>query len=86
MLFTEFADNSLNFEIHFWIVMRRIMDRRMIESDIRYRVDSLFNEAKIVIAFPQRDVHLGTQRPIDIRVVPDSLPGSLAGATPTASD
>ena len=69
VLFTEFGDNSLNFEIHFWITMRRTMDRRMIESDIRYRIDNLFNEAGIVIAFPQRDVHLDAQRPLDIRVV-----------------
>jgi len=69
VLFTAFADNSLNFEVHFWISMRKIMDRRMIESDIRYRIDNLFNEAKLVIAFPQRDVHLDTVRPIEVRMV-----------------
>ncbi|MBT8206834.1 MAG: mechanosensitive ion channel [Acidimicrobiia bacterium] len=71
VLFTEFGDNSLNFEIHFWIMMRRIMDRKMIESDIRYRIDNLFHEAKIVIAFPQRDVHIDAPRPLDIRVLAD---------------
>ena len=38
--------------------MRRLMDRKMIESDIRYRIDALFREAGIVIAFPQRDLHI----------------------------
>ena len=45
------------------------MDRRLIESDIRFRIDNLFREAGIVIAFPQRDVHLDTLKPLDVRVV-----------------
>lgn len=70
VLFTDFGDNSLNFEVHFWIHMRRMMDRRIIESDIRYRIDGLFREAGIVIAFPQRDVHLDSHKPIEVKVVP----------------
>ena len=29
----------------------------------------LFHEAKITIAFPQRDVHLDTLRPLEVRMV-----------------
>ena len=47
------------------------MDRKMVESDIRYRVDTLFREAGIVIAFPQRDVHFDTLRPGEVRLRPD---------------
>lgn len=71
VLFTEFGDSALNFEVHFWIRMRRMMDRRMIESDIRYRIDALFREAGIVIAFPQRDVHLDSIKPLEVRLLPD---------------
>jgi small-conductance mechanosensitive channel len=67
VLFTDFADNSLNFEVHFWIKMQRIMDRLRIESDVRYRIDQLFREAGLVIAFPQRDVHLDSTKPIEVR-------------------
>jgi small-conductance mechanosensitive channel len=70
ILFTEFGDNSLNFEVHFWVTLRTMMDGRVIKSDIRHRIDSLFHDAGIVIAFPQRDVHLDAVRPIDIRVLP----------------
>lgn len=66
VLFSDFGDNALLFEVHFWIRMRRIMDRRVIESDIRHRIDSLFREADIVIAFPQRDVHLDAKNPIEV--------------------
>lgn len=71
VLFTEFGDSALNFEVHFWIRMRRMMDRRLIESDIRYRIDALFREAGIVIAFPQRDVHLDAAKPLEVRLLPD---------------
>ncbi len=69
VLFEEFGDNSLNFEVHFWIVMRRLMDRRIIESEIRYRIDTLFREEGIVIAFPQRDVHVNALAPLDVRIL-----------------
>ena len=74
VIFTEFGDNSLNFEVHFWIRMRTLMDRRKIESDIRYRIDSLFREAGIIIAFPQRDVHLDSVKPVEIRLLRDEEP------------
>ncbi|MBU0699042.1 MAG: mechanosensitive ion channel [Proteobacteria bacterium] len=69
VLFNDFGDNALIFDLYFWISMSRIMDRRTIESDIRFRIDELFRAANIVIAFPQRDVHLDTQRPLEFRLV-----------------
>lgn len=69
VLFAEFGDNALIFEAHFWIRMRRIMDRRMIESDIRSRIDSLFREAGLVIAFPQRDIHIDSLSPIQVELL-----------------
>ena len=71
VLFNDFGDNALIFDIYFWISMNRIMDRRIIESDIRFRIDELFREAGIVIAFPQRDVHLDVQKPLEFRLVKD---------------
>ena len=71
VLFTEFGDNSLNFEVHFWICLNKMMDRRIVESDVRHRIDGLFREAEIVIAFPQRDVHLDSTKPLAIRLLPD---------------
>ena len=71
ILFSDFGDNALQFEVHFWIRMKRLMDRRITESDVRYRVDELFRAAGIVIAFPQRDVHLDAVKPLTVRVVGD---------------
>ena len=58
VIFEDFGDNALIFDLYFWVSMSRIMDRRIIESDIRFHIDELFREAGIVIAFPQMDVHL----------------------------
>ena len=71
VLFNDFGDNALIFDLYFWINMNRIMDRRIIESDIRFRIDELFREAGIVIAFPQRDVHLDAKKPLEFRMVND---------------
>ncbi|MEO8494453.1 MAG: mechanosensitive ion channel domain-containing protein [Planctomycetota bacterium] len=68
--FTDFGDNSLNFEVHFWVTVRSIADRSRIESDMRYRIDQLFREASIRIAFPQRDIHIDTRTPIPVRMLP----------------
>jgi len=69
VLFTDFGDNALIFEVFFWVRMTRLLERRRIESDIRFRVDELFREAHIVIAFPQRDVHLDSVSPLSVKLV-----------------
>jgi small-conductance mechanosensitive channel len=69
VLFQDFGDNALMFEVYFWISINSIIERRIIESEIRFRIETLFNEAAIVIAFPQRDVHLDASRPIRLELV-----------------
>jgi small-conductance mechanosensitive channel len=60
----------LNFEVHFWVKVRSISDRTRIESDIRYRIDQLFRDAGVTIAFPQRDIHIDASSPIPVRMLP----------------
>jgi small-conductance mechanosensitive channel len=38
-------------------------------SDLRFMIGKRLDEAGIVIAFPQRDVHLDAPRPIRVEVV-----------------
>jgi small-conductance mechanosensitive channel len=58
VLFEDFGDNALVFELNVWVNATAEKSLRKIRSDLRYRIESLFNEEGIVIAFPQRDVHL----------------------------
>ena len=76
VLFTAFGDNTLNFSVYFWCEVTRPLDRRLIESDLRFAIDKLFHENKITIAFPQRDVHLDTLKPLEVRMVTESDPSS----------
>jgi small-conductance mechanosensitive channel len=68
VLFRDFGNDALIFETRFWIEMRTVMNRLQIESEVRFRIDDLFREAGIVIAFPQRDVHLDTLSPLEVRI------------------
>ncbi|MEQ9003881.1 MAG: mechanosensitive ion channel [Pseudomonadales bacterium] len=67
VFFMDFGDNSLAFTAYFWMLANAEQARRRVQSDIRFAIDDAFAEHGIVIAFPQRDVHLdGTlvlQRP-----------------------
>jgi len=71
VLFTDFGDSSLNFRAYFWVQIREMMERRRVESDVRFRIDNLFREAGIEIAFPQRDVHLDVSEPLPVRLLRD---------------
>jgi small-conductance mechanosensitive channel len=75
VLFMDFGSDSLEFDALFWVRVRAMMDRMKVESDLRYRIDDLFREAGIVIAFPQRDVHFDTAAPIPVRLMTDPKPG-----------
>jgi len=69
VLFTDFGDNALVFKVLFWINVQRVIERRLIESQLRFRIDDLFHKSEIVIAFPQRDVHLDSSSPLSIRLL-----------------
>jgi len=56
--FEDFGDNSLIFEVTYWIHSTVEGGLRVTRSNIRFRLDELFEEHNIVIAYPQRDVHL----------------------------
>lgn len=58
VIFDDFGDNALIFEVYFWINATAERDLRKIRSDIRFTIDALFNQHNIVIAYPQRDVHM----------------------------
>jgi small-conductance mechanosensitive channel len=59
--FEDFGDNSLVFELNVWVHSKADRGLRMIRSDIRYAIDKLFRRDNVVIAFPQRDVHVDGQ-------------------------
>ena len=70
VFFKEFGNHSLNFSVSFWVKVHDIMELKKIPSDIRFRVDELFRENNIIIAFPQQDMHFRT--PLQVEVTKNS--------------
>ena len=68
VLFSAFGDNSLNFELRVYISGIE----HYIETwhDLNMAIDKAFRKAGITIAFPQRDTHLHTLEPLDVRILP----------------
>ena len=58
VIFDDFGDNALAFEVIFWLDSTSEGGLRMMRSNIRFRLDELFEEHNIVVAFPQRDLHI----------------------------
>jgi potassium efflux system protein len=80
IIFKDFGDNALVFEVYFWIRLGKgRMVKAQTESNIRFLIEKHLREAGIVVAFPQRDVHLDSSKPLEMRVInvdKDDLPGT----------
>jgi small-conductance mechanosensitive channel len=59
----------LIFDAIFWSKVGGERELRQIRSEIRFRVSELFAAENIVIAFPQRDVHIDGLGPLQIELV-----------------
>jgi small-conductance mechanosensitive channel len=58
VIFDDFGDSALVFELLFWANLSGERGLRVLRSDLRYRIDALFRENNITISFPQRDIHV----------------------------
>jgi potassium efflux system protein len=73
VVFEGFGDNSLDLSLRCYIGS---MEYRLLTmSELNLVINREFEAAGIVIAFPQRDIHLDTSQPLDINVhrVPDPV-------------
>ena len=69
IIFEEFGDSALIFTVYFWLELISNRDNRIALSDIRHAINELLDKAGIVIAFPQRDIHLDSAKPFEVKVV-----------------
>ena len=64
--FENFGDNALEVTLRCYIAS---MDYRLLtRSEINQTINREFEAAGIVIAFPQRDIHLDTSQPLDVHI------------------
>ena len=69
VVFENFADNALTFTAYFWIEIEPEVSSLVVSSDIRHRINEQLRASGIAIPYPQRDIHVDTSQPIDIRVI-----------------
>ena len=65
ILFTEFGDSELVFEIYFWVDDPKILN--FTKSDLNFAIDEAFQKYNIEMAFPQLDVHMRSVVPFPIQ-------------------
>ena len=69
VLFTDFGDSALTFELRYWLDVHQ-HNNAQVASDVRHMIAVTFAENGIAIAFPQRDVHLDSAKPLLVQMVP----------------
>nr|MBF0221741.1 mechanosensitive ion channel [Desulfobulbaceae bacterium] len=75
--FGEFGDNALVFELYFWVTVTQSAGIQSISSDLRFMIDENFREAGISIAFPQRDLHFDSGKPLQVELSRSTSRGKI---------
>ena len=70
VLFEDFGSDALLFGLYVWVEIKPGVDWRVIASDLRYMLHKTFTTKGIVMAFPQRDIHIDTTQPLTVRMCP----------------
>jgi potassium efflux system protein len=73
--FDGFGDNSLNFVLRCFLPNFDNWVNN--KTELYMAIDKAFREAGIVIAFPQRDIHFDTDRPLNVTITSDN-PGTTS--------
>jgi potassium efflux system protein len=72
----RFGDNSMVIMLRCFIGSMDFW--RQTISELHISINRKLEQAGIVIAFPQRDVHLNTTSPLEVRVLPSQGPGQVS--------
>jgi potassium-dependent mechanosensitive channel len=69
VIFENFSESNLDFQLLFWCNLEEVSSLGEVRSAIRFKIDEKFKQHKIEMAFPQRDLNLKLQRPLDVKVL-----------------
>ncbi len=68
VLFTGFGESALQFELRFWADVSKVNSAQL-ASDLRLIIAGTFAERKVVIAYPQRDIHFHAAHPLPVELM-----------------
>jgi potassium efflux system protein len=66
VIFQSFGDNALNIILRCFVSSVEYREKTL--SELNQVINRKFNEAGIVIAFPQRDLHIDASEPLSVRI------------------
>jgi potassium efflux system protein len=69
VLFTNFADSCLSFQLVFFSDMRKVTSLNHVKSDVRFKINDRFRELGISMPFPQRDMNLRVDKAINVKML-----------------
>lgn len=69
VLFDDFGADAQVLRLHYWLRLGGAQAGPVVDSDLRHAIGEALAAADLVIAYPQRDVHLGLTGPIDVRML-----------------
>ncbi|HUA96920.1 MAG TPA: mechanosensitive ion channel domain-containing protein [Terracidiphilus sp.] len=65
VIFTDFGDSSLDFELRVWTT-NQVRTPQILKSDLYFAIFDLFKREDIELPFPQRDLHLRSAIPLTL--------------------
>ena len=76
VIFTDFGDNSLDFNLRVWTESKVHMPA-VLKSDLYFAIFRVMSEHKVELPFPQRDLHIRSSD-IPLPFLPEKTPGQAA--------
>lgn len=68
VVFDEFGDSSLVLKLYFWCDTKKVGTLMQARSELRFRIAEAFTRENIEISYPQRDLHIKSATPLEVRV------------------
>lgn len=69
VIFENFNDSNLDFQLIFWADLDAVSSLQEVKSALRFKIDQKFKEHKLEMAFPQRDMRLKLDRALEVKVL-----------------
>lgn len=71
-VFQDFGESALVFNLYYWLDLAGAANSEVVASDLRLIIERRFEEKGIGVPFPQRDLRLSSDQPLQIQVVKGS--------------
>jgi len=68
-VFEDFGESALVFNLYFWLDLAGAANVSVVASDLRLIIEKRFEEKGIGVPFPQRDLRLSSDHPLQIQLV-----------------